>query len=259
MPRIRTVKPEFWHDEKLAPLSPITRLAFLGLISMADDAGRVLDNVKVVDAFVFPNTTDSVAKSLTLLSQIGVIERGKSASGQSVIQIVGWGKHQKVEKANLKSCLPSIYRAVGEASGKDRGSVGEESSNHTNDLRPTTYDQTTDDPSAPASPTPDEWFHLAWTAYPKRPNNSKADARKAFLARLKEGVDGGAVVDGVVRYADYVRAAGVEPKYVKMAATFFGPGRHWESDYEYTPPPSPLDAEYARLAAEAADVGRMSA
>lgn len=43
MARIRTIKPEFWSDEKLSPLAPIDRLTFLGLISMADDYGRVHD------------------------------------------------------------------------------------------------------------------------------------------------------------------------------------------------------------------------
>ncbi len=53
MPRIRSIKPEFWADEKMSSLSPIDRLVFLGLIGMADDFGRVHDNVKVIDAFVF--------------------------------------------------------------------------------------------------------------------------------------------------------------------------------------------------------------
>ena len=50
MARIRTIKPEFWTDEKLAPLSPICRLTFLGLVSMADDAGRL--NAKQLRGFV---------------------------------------------------------------------------------------------------------------------------------------------------------------------------------------------------------------
>lgn len=84
-------------------------------------------------------------------------------------------------------------------------------------------------------------FELAWSAYPKRPNNPKEKAWKAWLARLKEGVAPETLFDGVTRYAAYCRRERTEPRFVKMAATFFGPDRHWESDY--TPSPAPRDTQ----------------
>jgi hypothetical protein len=108
MARIRTIKPEFWCDEKLSPLSAVDRLTFLGLISMADDYGRVHDNVKIIDAFVFPNTDDSVRESLANLSRIVRINRGISSSGMPVIEIVNWEKHQRVDKPQPKLALPKI-------------------------------------------------------------------------------------------------------------------------------------------------------
>lgn len=121
MARIRTIKPEFWTDEKLAPLSPICRLTFLGLVSMADDAGRLNDSVKLLDGLLFSETNDSVGDSLDELESIGVIQRGSTTNGKRVIQIVGWLKHQKIEKANLKSALPEIdRRQVDDMSGKRR-------------------------------------------------------------------------------------------------------------------------------------------
>lgn len=107
MPRIRTIKPEFWADEKMAPLPPIDRLVFLGLISMADDGGRMLDNIRVIDAFIFPETSDSARESIATLSRMRRIRRGITPSGQRVIQIVGW-KHQKVDKPNMAAALPEI-------------------------------------------------------------------------------------------------------------------------------------------------------
>ena len=109
MARIRTIKPEFWQDEKLSPCPVIDRLVFLGLISMADDAGRLLDNLKVIDAFIFPETGDTARESLARLSRINRIRRGMTSSGQPVIQIVNWG-HQKVDHPNLKSALPPIVK-----------------------------------------------------------------------------------------------------------------------------------------------------
>lgn len=75
-------------------------------------------------------------------------------------------------------------------------------------------------------------FEVAWSLYPKRPGNSKADARRAWDARLKAGTTEAVMLDGVKRYAAYVLATNVEPRFVKQAATFFGPGEHFLSDYD---------------------------
>jgi hypothetical protein len=133
--RIRTIKPEFWGDEKLAPLPPLTRLVFLGLISMADDRGRLTDNQKRIDAFIFPETSDTTRDSIEELLAIGRIRRGLTASGQRIIEITNW-RHQKIEKPNYLGALPDIVQeltadsptsrgSVGEASGNDRGGVGD--------------------------------------------------------------------------------------------------------------------------------------
>lgn len=108
MPRIRTIKPEFWSDEKLSTLNVLDRLTFLGLISLADDFGRVHDNVKVIDAFVFPNTDETVRESLANLSRMNRIKRGNAASGMAIIEIINWDKHQKVDKPQTRSALPPI-------------------------------------------------------------------------------------------------------------------------------------------------------
>lgn len=97
MARIRTIKPEFWTDEKLSLLDPLTRLVFLGLVSLADDFGRLIDNVKSLDGALFPHTDDSVEESLAILASLSRVLRYTSASGQNLIQVVGWKAHQKVD------------------------------------------------------------------------------------------------------------------------------------------------------------------
>lgn len=77
-------------------------------------------------------------------------------------------------------------------------------------------------------------FEEAWQAYPKRAGgNSKAAAWKTWKARIKDGVTTEAMLDGVNRYAGYVRATGsAGTQYVKQAATFFGPDRHFEESWQ---------------------------
>lgn len=114
MARIRTLKPEFWNDEKLSPLNDTARLCFLGLISMADDCGRLADSEKQVEAFIWPHEERSrdVRESLANLTRIGRIVRGKASSGMPVIQIVNWSKHQKVDHPNTKAALPQIVEVI---------------------------------------------------------------------------------------------------------------------------------------------------
>ncbi len=77
-------------------------------------------------------------------------------------------------------------------------------------------------------------FERAWAAYPKRAGgNSRADALKAFNARIKAGEDVELMIAGAVRYAAFIRAKGDEGgPYVKQAATFFGPGKHYAETWD---------------------------
>lgn len=111
MARIRTIKPEFWQDEKLAPLDPVTRLVFLGLISQADDAGRLLDNVKLLDGLLFSETDDSCREALDTLARLSRITRYTTESGQRIIQITNWEIHQRVDRPS-KHVLPGPDEAA---------------------------------------------------------------------------------------------------------------------------------------------------
>lgn len=75
----------------------------------------------------------------------------------------------------------------------------------------------------------DPQFEKAWSLYPKRSgSNPKERARSAWRARIHEGADPLIMIAGIERYAAYVRAVEwEETQYVKQAATFFGPDKHF--------------------------------
>ena len=85
-------------------------------------------------------------------------------------------------------------------------------------------------------------FNKIWDLYPKRPGNSKSKAFAAYNQRIKDamkipvGTPGNNVqwlmLEGVKRYADFCDATGkTGTEYTKMAATFFGPDKHYENDW----------------------------
>lgn len=146
MARIRTIKPEFWQDEKLAPLDPIARLVFIGLISQADDAGRLVDNVKLLDGLLFPETDDSCADALETLARLSRVIRYRSESGQKLVQIANWEEHQRVDKPSKYTLPPPSPEDLQSAadvehSGDTRETVARPSRS---DLRPTTNDHRPD-------------------------------------------------------------------------------------------------------------------
>jgi len=87
-------------------------------------------------------------------------------------------------------------------------------------------------------------FEAAWGAYPKRPGDSKVDAFKAWNARLKAGATAEAMTEGAKRYAAYCVAEQTEPRFIKQAATFFGPSNHFAADW--TPSPKAARPETRR-------------
>lgn len=153
MARIRSIKPELFADEKLAPLDVMTRFVFIGLICMADDGGRILDNVRQIDALLFPETeNDTCREALATLAGIGRIIRGRTSSGQRVIQIANWTKHQKVDHPNLRAALPELVAGEADATAPDNVANDSRASREILATRSTISDQrSTNNDHRPAS------------------------------------------------------------------------------------------------------------
>ncbi len=140
--------------------------------------------------------------------------------------LIGENQHAGVGKTNEQSC-------------------GNSASIHTVDYQETTQKINTENKSLGASAEADTpkvksstdyspAFEEAWQAYPKRSGgNNKLSAFKAWNARIKQGVQPETMLEGVKRYAAYCLATGnTGTQYVKQAATFFGPDRHFEESWQ---------------------------
>lgn len=100
--RIRTVKPGFWTDERMAALPHATRLLAIALLNVADDEGYFLANPALVRGAVFPFDDDSTAvrRGLDELSEIGFIRLGVDGDGRAVGHVANFLKHQKIDRPN---------------------------------------------------------------------------------------------------------------------------------------------------------------
>ena len=76
-------------------------------------------------------------------------------------------------------------------------------------------------------------FARVKAVYPKRDGGQNwQQAQRAWMARRKEGHLESELLAGAIAYAGYIRRTGKEGTvYVKQAATFFGPDKHFLADW----------------------------
>ena len=98
MPRIRSIKPEYWKDQELALLSRDARLFYIGLWNFADDYGRVIGDPAYLKGQIFPYDEDArVDLYIEELQSQGKIVQYVSDKGELFIHVVQLNKHQKID------------------------------------------------------------------------------------------------------------------------------------------------------------------
>ena len=137
MARIRTIKPEFPQSESMGRVSRESRLCFVLLWTLADDAGRLRGNSRMLASLLYPYDDDAknlIDGWLAELSSEGCIARYE-VDGTSYIQISAWLEHQKIDKPSAsklpepptKSRKLAKPREDSAAEGKGREGKGEDS------------------------------------------------------------------------------------------------------------------------------------
>jgi hypothetical protein len=130
MARKRMIDPSFWIDEKLGTVEPLVRLLFMGLISQADDEGRLNGHPALLKSQIFPYdheiSVQSVENWLEELQGRKLIVRYE-VDHQKYVLIGNFKKHQTINRPQ-ESKLPAPFN---EQSVKDQCTGSEESiTNH---------------------------------------------------------------------------------------------------------------------------------
>jgi len=108
MPRIRTVKPEFWTNEKLSRLPEVSHMTAAALLNYADDEGYFNANPGLIKAAIFPlrDPSRSVPVVLHDLSSVGYLQLGTGSDGRCYGHIINFDAHQKINKKTNSKIKP---------------------------------------------------------------------------------------------------------------------------------------------------------
>lgn len=118
MARQRMIKPEIWASEQINQLDYFQFKVYIGLVSAADDEGRLKANPALVASYIFPLSED-LALPVKVREAIIQIENVRDDSdGSPLIGLyqIGkvpyiyhpkWHNHQKIPKSTKSNnCLP---------------------------------------------------------------------------------------------------------------------------------------------------------
>ena len=258
MPRIRTIKPEFWDSPSTAKASPWARLLFIAMWNWADDYGRGTANLKELEAFAFPNDTFPVTCSgNTVHFRDAVAEVSEhfdvtfyEVHGRPYYAIPTWEDHQRNERRAKESKYPgpdhpdaltsgyatgtddarSFRATVAETPNISGTGTGEQGNRGTGEQTllsdPANAEPDTTETSTDETPTPTPYpaaFTDFWGAYPR--HDKKRDALAAWR-RARKRATAAEIVAGAVRYRDDPNR---DPAYTKLPTTWLN-GDCWESD-----------------------------
>jgi uncharacterized phage protein (TIGR02220 family) len=139
MARIRSIKPDFWTDEKVVELPFEVRLFFIGSWNFADDNGNLQRSAKKLKMQIFPADVIDCEPLIQSLIAHGLLTE-YSLNGEEYLHIKGFKTHQVVNRPS-KSNIPEpknddLFGGLTEDSlteGKGREGKGEDMSGKPDD------------------------------------------------------------------------------------------------------------------------------
>jgi len=228
MSRQRMIRPEFFTDEDLVELGPLTRLLFIGLWVEADRDGRLKDKPKSIKLAVLPADECNVDDMLDDLERIGSIRRYE-VDGSKYIDIPGFSTYQHVHHREQQSTIPSCPKTHSFA-GKPRANPGQASDKPVASTS-TSTSTSTEKKSTSLVRQESDGFDSFWLVYPRKENRKKAVARWSKLS-----VEDRRLATGIATLMGDLSAKGLGPErsYIPLPTTFLN-GERWE-DWRDGPP-----------------------
>jgi len=251
MARIRSVKPEIRRSLTVAEWPHSVRLAWIYLWMYLDDAGRGLDDMRLIVAELFPLDRDVSENKMN--RWLGLMATTKTAEddvpplcryevqGRRYLHATGW-QHQKINRPQPSRLPPCpIHDSLTESRSEPatESAVNDALSDSLLDSPPSrapadqgsgsmdqgSMDQGVREAHSSAKPSAPDLFDEFWSAYPKKV--AKLAAKKRWDALVKRGTDPLEIIAGAVAYAREKRET--DPQYVKQPDGWLSAGR-WQDE-----------------------------
>lgn len=255
MPRIRTIKPEFWTDGDVVECSPFARLLFIGMWNFAScDHGHLPDDPVRLKMQILPADPVDVGGLVDELITHGRVQRVITSDGRPFLHIRRFGDHQKVDSRwtpRCPACVTATHPMTPQVSpgltrshpNSPKESKGKERIRDKDQIpgsdQPSLVDTTPSATRKPA-PAPADRFDEFWQVYPRRV--VKARARKAWASAIKK-TDAAAILAAASRYAEQHRDT--DPQFVAHPASWLN-GERWAD--EARPDDGPRSADQVQQA-----------
>ena len=97
MARIRTIKPEFWTDDRISECSLSARLLFIGTWNFCDDEGNLQNSPKQIKRWIFPDDNLDIRPLIVELIAHGLLIE-YSVNEEKYLHIRGFKKHQLINR-----------------------------------------------------------------------------------------------------------------------------------------------------------------
>jgi len=185
------------------------KLVLLMLANYADDADKCWPSKKTLSE-VCCMSKSAICSNILQLEQAGFIRVEKREGTSSYIWL-NTGVLQEDRGCPVKGQGVSVKRT---------GGVLQEDTNLSYTLSTEPIIETI---------SVDADFDAFWAAYPKRPNNPKAPAKKSYLAARRDDVSHEAIMAGVNAYA--AMRVNEDPKFTAQAVTWLNQKR-WADEYD---------------------------
>jgi hypothetical protein len=252
MPRIRSLKPDFFKDEDLAELQYWQRLLFAGLWCLADKDGRLQDRPRRIKSELFPyddkininSGLDALASPKLHSPKHPPFIVRYEVDGERYIQILSWQLHQNPHHTEKDGVIPAFNGSLTVNEPFLKGATGDA---HYPEPMNKNQEPRTKKDNGPAPPEFAGW----WTKYPRK--LGKQDALQVYVGILKTSSPDD-LTKALDNYLTEIATNKTEEKYIKHPVTFLRADR-WKDYLEWMPKkqaPDTLTWARERLALERA-------
>lgn len=131
MARKRMIDPGLWDSRQFSQLNFMERVLYIGLISNADDEGRLEDRTALIRSKIFPDDDiplSGIEGALEQLKEVGLIER-YTAGEWDIIQHPKWSKYQTINrpKPSKFPAKSNKHNTITDESLMNHGTITDES------------------------------------------------------------------------------------------------------------------------------------